>query len=102
QETRLLDPCAVVRQDLGGQTRGELVGHEMNSITELGLIDGKGMSKRGKIRLDAYPCLAREALQAALAFAAGSTCAGKSAILSTRRVDIPPRKEAPMTASDEH
>ena len=45
QETRLLDPFAVVRQDLGGQTRGELVRHEMNRITELDLIDGKGMSQ---------------------------------------------------------
>ena len=33
EETRLLDPFAVVRQDLGGQTRGELVRHAMNSIT---------------------------------------------------------------------
>ena len=45
QETRLLDPFAVVRQDLRGQTRGERVGHGINSITQLDLVDGNAMSK---------------------------------------------------------
>jgi hypothetical protein len=42
EEPKLFAPFAVVRQDLGGQTRGELVGHGMNRITTLDLIDGRG------------------------------------------------------------
>jgi uncharacterized protein (DUF433 family) len=42
----------------------------MNRITALDLIDGKAMSKYGKIRLDAYPRLTCDVIQAALGFAA--------------------------------